>query len=138
MELSTLREATKDLAVSMGGGNSLAVSYYPGRYTRKMQKDIDAKDRAAEKELVAWEAAAKKAKEAEEDAPERPNTDDVQGVAEMVVGLLASWDLTDSGKPVPICVDSCVDALGYIYTLAILRAILSDITVGGSSTGPNK
>jgi hypothetical protein len=124
MDISTLRENTKEITVSLGAGTIVA-AYYPGRYTRKLQRDIAAKEKALQAKVDAGDDGA--------------DADDVNGIAEMVVALLASWDLTDGGKPVPITEETLVDALGYIYTLAILRAILDDVTAGtgGAGLDPN-
>lgn len=95
-DLGKYKDKTRPVVVEMDG-DPLKVSYRPAAFTPNLRKEISAL-----------------------------GEDEVDALARYLKPLLASWDATDKGKPVPIEVEVLND-LGYELLNAIFSSIVADV-----------
>lgn len=114
-KLSEFKGLTVPVKVDIGGV-ALHIQFYAGKMTGKLRRDMEEKAKAAADKLARGEEA---------------NEEETEIVAQMLVKLLADWDLTDEKeKPCPITVRFLVDELGYYGMNKILLACMG-------ATNPN-
>ncbi len=105
LDLKQYKGATRPVAVAVGT-ETLNLSYRPASFTPNLRKEIA-----------------------------RLSEDDADALAKYLLPLLASWDLTDAGKPVEITLEILND-LGYQLLNAIFGVIIADVNPASDPNAP--
>jgi hypothetical protein len=118
----TLAKLTANRAharIDCGDGDVLAVEYYPSRLTSAMLQQFLAADKLAD--LDATEGVAV-----------------LGSVTDMLLTLLASWDLLDAKRRVLPITRENLEALGLIWQWRILQGLMQSSGAGtpGEATAP--